>query len=291
MLSDSTLLNYIAVRVDDGKANKINGLIIDSDWGHEGKHMTHNGIIVKNGTDLDLEIGSEIWFDHRFKWVDNVFDSLGWNGKDEKGINYYLIKKEEYKSYVRVCNGRAVNGYIGIQKKKRDNVTSGGIIILDTVAPVDDRGTVIKGSENIPDGTKIIYAQDNDYPSNEMESDWIKHEGNNIVFTHEDYIFAIDDNGELKPYGSWNIMEALDDDDEWENFGGLYLPRKEKATKGLGVVIKSKGYDEGTKLIYAKRGYNSFEFNDKKYYAVKNDNVLWEYDDLVAQVKRSKVEG
>ena len=56
------ILNYIAIKVDDGKANLLNGLIIDSNWGHEGKHMTHDGVVVENDTNLPINIGGEVWF-------------------------------------------------------------------------------------------------------------------------------------------------------------------------------------------------------------------------------------
>jgi hypothetical protein len=54
------------------------------------------------------------------------------------------------------------------------------------------------------------------------------------------------------------------------------MPRNERVTKGLGKVIYSNTYKKDTQLIYTKRGYNSFLFNNKKYYAVKEDNVLAE---------------
>lgn len=267
-------LNYIVIKVDENKANKLKGLIIDSDWGYEGKHMTHDGIVIGNGTNLDVGVGSTVWFDHRFTWIkDRRFNSI-YKESPERGVFYYFLTEHEYTSYVRVCNDSIANGYVGIKKNPRKEKTESGIFIPQTVKEPDDRGVVIMGDKEIPEGSNIIYAEDNDYPSNEMESEWIQREGKNVIFTHKDYIFATYKGDELTPFGDWNLMEALDEDDEWENFNGLYIPRKEKAVKGLGKVVKSKKYKTGDKLIYAKRGYNSFEFNKKKYYAVKTDNIL-----------------
>ena len=271
------ILNYIAIKVDDDKANMLNGLILDSNWGHEGKHMTHSGEIVENSTKLDLELGAEVWFDHRMCWIeDRKFPSEYWNGKTEKGINYYLLRDSEYTQYVRVTDNKPTNGYVGFRKPPKEEKTKSGIYIPQTVEQPNDRGEVMISCYGLDVGDTIIHAEDNDYPSDQFEGEWFQLDNEDVIFTHSSYVFAVIKGDKLAPYGDWIIMEALDDDEEWEKFGEIYLPRKEKAIKGLGRVVFSNSYKSDTKLIYMKRGYNSFMFNDKKYYAVKEANVLAE---------------
>ena len=271
------ILNYIAVKVDDDKANLLNGLIIDSNWGHEGKHMTHDGIVVENSTKLDVELNGKIWFDHRMCWLDDrKFSSEDWNGTTEKGIFYYLLRDSEYVQYVRAINEVPTNGFVGIKKLPKKETTDSGIYIPQTVEQPNDRGVIVIDCYDLKKGDIIIYAEDNDYPSDQFEGEWMQVDGKDVIFTHSSYIFAVINGDELIPFGDWIIMEAMDDDEEWVDFNGIYLPRKEKVTKGLGKVVYSNAYKKDTQLIYMKRGYNSFEFNGNKYYAVKEDNVLAE---------------
>jgi len=271
------ILNYIAVKVDDDKANLLNGLIIDSNWGHEGKHMTHDGIVVENSTKLDVELNGKIWFDHRMCWLDDrKFSSEDWNGTTEKGIFYYLLRDSEYVQYVRAINEVPTNGFVGIKKLPKKETTDSGIYIPQTVEEPNDRGVIVIDCYDLKKGDTIIYAEDNDYPSDQFEGEWMQIDGKDVIFTHSSYIFAVINGDELIPFGDWIIMEAMDDDEEWVDFNGIYLPRKEKVTKGLGKVVYSNSYKKDTQLIYMKRGYNSFEFNGNKYYAVKEDNVLAE---------------
>jgi len=271
------ILNYIAVKVDDDKANLLNGLIIDSNWGHEGKHMTHDGIVVENSTKLDVELNGKIWFDHRMCWLDDrKFSSEDWNGTTEKGIFYYLLRDSEYVQYVRAINEVPTNGFVGIKKLPKKETTDSGIYIPQTVEQPNDRGVIVIDCYDLKKGDTIIYAEDNDYPSDQFEGEWMQVDGKDVIFTHSSYIFAVINGDELIPFGDWIIMEAMDDDEEWVDFNGIYLPRKEKVTKGLGKVVYSNSYKKDTQLIYMKRGYNSFEFNGNKYYAVKEDNVLAE---------------
>ncbi len=271
------ILNYIAVKVDDDKANMLNGLIIDSNWGHEGKHMTHDGIVVENSTKLDVELNGKIWFDHRMCWLDDrKFSSEDWNGTTEKGIFYYLLRDSEYVQYVRAINEVPTNGFVGIKKLPKKETTDSGIYIPQTVEQPNDRGVIVIDCYDLKKGDIIIYAEDNDYPSDQFEGEWMQVDGKDVIFTHSSYIFAVINGDELIPFGDWIIMEAMDDDEEWVDFNGIYLPRKEKVTKGLGKVVYSNAYKKDTQLIYMKRGYNSFEFNGNKYYAVKEDNVLAE---------------
>jgi len=271
------ILNYIAVKVDDDKANLLNGLIIDSNWGHEGKHMTHDGIVVENSTKLDVELNGKIWFDHRMCWLDDrKFSSEDWNGTTEKGIFYYLLRDSEYVQYVRAINEVPTNGFVGIKKLPKKETTDSGIYIPQTVEQPNDRGVIVIDCYDLKKGDIIIYAEDNDYPSDQFEGEWMQVDGKDVIFTHSSYIFAVINGDELIPFGDWIIMEAMDDDEEWVDFNGIYLPRKEKVTKGLGKVVYSNSYKKDTQLIYMKRGYNSFEFNGNKYYAVKEDNVLAE---------------
>lgn len=271
------ILNYIAVKVDDDKANMLNGLIIDSNWGHEGKHMTHDGIVVENSTKLDVELNGKIWFDHRMCWLDDrKFSSEDWNGTTEKGIFYYLLRDSEYVQYVRAINEVPTNGFVGIKKLPKKETTDSGIYIPQTVEQPNDRGIIVIDCYGLKKGDTIIYAEDNDYPSDQFEGEWMQVDGKDVIFTHSSYIFAIINGDELIPFGDWIIMEAMDDDEEWVDFNGIYLPRKEKVTKGLGKVVYSNAYKKDTQLIYMKRGYNSFDFNGNKYYAVKEANVLAE---------------
>lgn len=271
------IFNRVVIKVDVDKANYMKGLLIDSNWGHEGKHMTHDGVVVENDTDLDVEIGSEVWFDYRIKWEDDKrYDSLGWDGTEEKGFYYYILPKETYKDIVRCSNDKAVNDYIGFIRPNKEKTTASGIFLPLTVIPPDDRGTVVIPNGDINKGVEIVYAEDNDYPNDAIESEWIEYEGKNIIFTSLEYIFGTIEGDEFKPYGNWIIMEALDEDEVWEEQGGIFLPRKERVTKGLGRVAISGHYEKGTELIYAKRGYNSFKFKEEKYYAVTLDNVLIE---------------
>jgi co-chaperonin GroES (HSP10) len=271
------ILNYIAIKVDDGKANLLNGLIIDSNWGHEGKHMTHDGVVVENDTNLPINIGGKVWFDHRMCWLgDKKFSSEDWNGTTEKGVFYYLLRESEYIQYVRVIDELPTNGYVGFKKPVRKETTDSGIYIPQTVAQPNDRGDVLISCSGLEVGDTIIHAEDNDYPSDQFEGEWFQLNGENVMFTHSDYVFAVIKGEELHPYGTWIIMEALDDDKDWVKLSGIYMPRNERVTKGLGKVIYSNTYKKDTQLIYTKRGYNSFLFNNKKYYAVKEDNVLAE---------------
>jgi len=268
-------LNRLVLKVNEERANVINGLIIDSSWGHEGKHMTHCGEIVENATDLDLNIGDTVWFDYRLKWEKDKFEPSFFGEKEGKGVFYYFLTKQTFQDIVRCSNSGAENGYIGFHRPPKETVTKGGIILPQTAEQVDDRGVVVMGNDTLKKGDEIIFAQDNTYPSEDKEGDWVEEDGKRVIFTQEKDIFCIVRDGNLIPYGGWVIMEALDDSHEWtKRKDGLFLPQKEQVTKGLGVVHCSNVYDKGVELIYAKRGYNSFLFNDNKYYAVSEHNVF-----------------
>lgn len=275
------VFNRIVVKVDVEKANNLNGLLIDRNWGHDGKHMTHDGIVVENNTDIEVKIGSKIWFDYRMQWyAGSRYNGSEWDGSDEHGVYYYLLKKQEYVDIVKTQDGEAFGSNIGFLRPPKETKTASGIIIPQTVEKVDDRGIVVLPNGGINEGDEIIYAVDNDYPSDSIESDWIKKDGKNIIFTGLDYVFAVIKGNDIEPYGNWTIMKPLDENDEWvKSDSGIYLPEKEKVLNGLGVVHRSIKYKEGDKLYYTKRGYNSFMFNEEKYYAVRNDNVIWEYLD------------
>ena len=176
------ILNYIAVKVDDDKANLLNGLIIDSNWGHEGKHMTHDGIVVENSTKLDVELNGKIWFDHRMCWLDDrKFSSEDWNGTTEKGIFYYLLRDSEYVQYVRAINEVPTNGFVGIKKLPKKETTDSGIYIPQTVEQPNDRGVIVIDCYDLKKGDTIIYAEDNDYPSDQFEGEWMQVDGRDVI--------------------------------------------------------------------------------------------------------------
>lgn len=277
-------LNRVIIRVETKKADKRGSIHINQEWGHEGQHTSRQGTIEQDGCDLELEIGSVVWFDYRLQWIKDYLNSDEYNSlsenhsdKDEDGVVYYFFTKQEFKDYVRCVGDNASGNYVGFIRSNDCKIQS-TLIIPDTArrANILERGIVEMPNGGLNVGDEIIFAKDNEYPAESHASHWIKKNGIDISFIDFEYVFAVIKGDNLEPYGDWSIVEALDDDDEWEEIGGVFVPRKEKVIKGLGVVSFSKKHNKGKEIIYAKRSYNELEFKGNKYYAVKNSDILCE---------------
>lgn len=266
-------------------------------------NFNHSGEIV--ATPDGSLVGKKVWFKHTLAM--NLEDSrdympdgfnenywrflngedVDWLDKSNERIRYYPSTEELFLETV-VCedvDGDVVplNDYIPyIQGEKHKQ--QGRILLFNQQSWQEGVGYVFMDAFGIPKDARIYYWKNSGYPNEIDTAKWIEKDKKRICFVKKHDIFGWDAGDGFVLNDGWSVIKCTDEEDEWQEDNGIWIPRKIKNQKGWGNVLISKIYNEGDRVFFLKRAYFSFVLNGELLYAVPNKDGFLADPKLINQV-------
>lgn len=255
----STQYHLVDIDEDLGFTREINGTkIYSARQGTEYETKPQEGVVAVTHTkDNRIKEGDTIIFSHTC--CDN---RIKHTGKVQYGVlpeQVFAIKKgKQYEGVERI---------VATEIKREPRKTETGIYLEPASRPVvqlyqvehDPFGNYKKG--------QLIYITENgDYWIERLDKFFIK--PTHVIAT------AKSDHSIDEFQNGYRVVEMLDEKKDYELVGHIWLPEKEKKSKGMGKVVM--GTDKGTVLFYRKRRANRFMYLEKEYQAIKETDIFLE---------------
>lgn len=257
-------------------------------FGAETEGTIKHGKVWKVPNEIDwLKEGDTVWFTQQASQQqghDNIGQVPCMVYEQEEGELWALSIDWAYHTILGIQRGDVLIStprYIAALPIEKEIDTELDIEFKSLNAEQEVRAISIENKEGIKEGDVIHFQQDTDYPSKEMQSNWIKRDGKRVLFLRLDYVFGYESKGVFKPFRDWVIYKSLDEGDAYkETSFGIFIPRTDLAdVQGDGEVAycNSNTVSVKSRIKCPKRGFRSLEVNKERLYAIKEEDIWLEY--------------
>ena len=255
----STQYHLVDIDEDLGLTREINGQkIYSARQGTDYETKPQEGVIaVGHQKDNSVKEGDTIIFSHtccdnRIKYTDQVQYGV---------LPEQVFAKREGKGL------KGITRIVAKEIKREPRKTETGIYLEANSKPVPQLFEV----EHSPfpeykKGDLIYVTEHGDYYIERLDRLFIKPQ-HVIAIAKPDH--------EIKELmNTHQLVDMLDERDEFSLVGRIWLPEKNNRSKGMGKVIM--GIDKGKTIFYRKRRANKFMYREKEYQAITNDQIFFE---------------
>ncbi len=231
-------------------------IYFDAGLGSKYDNMVQYGKLVSKpkNAKLDIKEGETVYFSHVARDYDYRIEV---KGKVYYCVDSFLAEGSAHNYQLILCAQDRAVGDITIVERVELEKRSGNIQ-LETGTSKNHFKVVM--SNSLKKGTEIIISSEADY-------DFLDKDYNERIAVQNRHIIATVQDGQLKEFGSYAVLDPLDKEIMDKTSSGLLIESKNHK-RGI-------AYWKGKKIYYHKINDNSFEYNKKKYSSCSKEDIYY----------------